>query len=141
MVQHNEEGRGLGQGGTKNSKSSLVQAYLIRIHFELADNLDGDFVSSLGISGFVDIAEGAVAHLFHEDESFQAWVLRHLVGFLSFFCNNGFYVRVVELLIFARRVGCSTAHLSCDIAIIAGCDGILARLRKYILLKLSRMDS
>lgn len=42
---------------------SRQQPYLIRVHFKLPDDLDGDLVVGGGIAGLVDIAKGTIAHL------------------------------------------------------------------------------
>ena len=114
-----------------------LQAYLIRVHFELADDLDSDLVPSLGISCFIDVAECPVAHFLYQDESFEPRVSRHLAGLFSLFGNNGFDVGMVDSLIFACSVGCGAPCLCSDISIVPSGNGILARLRLHILRELS----
>ncbi len=62
-----------------------LRAYLIRVHFKLSHDLDGNLVAGLGVAGLVDVAEGSVAHLFYQDVSFQTGVPRQLAGLFSFF--------------------------------------------------------
>ncbi len=67
----------------------MIRAYLIRVHFEFADNLDGDFQVGLSVSGPVDVAEGSIAHLFRDYVSLESWIPGHLVGFLALLSDNG----------------------------------------------------
>jgi hypothetical protein len=115
----------------------MAPAYLIRVHFELADDLDGDLVSGLGVPSFVDVAESAVAHLFYQYESFESRVPRHLAGLLSLLGDNGLDVGLVDLLVLACGMGSRTACLSHNIAIVGGRDGILSGLRLDVLLQVS----
>lgn len=111
--------------------SSVCKAYLIVVHLELADDFDGDLLVCLGISCSVYVAEGAIAHLLDEDESFQTRILRHLAGLCSFLGddsgNVGMSVSVLDFLVSSLSLRCSVASLSSDVAVVAGADRELSR--------------
>lgn len=108
---------------------SGLRAYLIRVHFKLPHHLDGDFIMRLRISGLVNVAEGAVAHLFNQDVSFQARILGHLSGSLPLFGDNGFDIGLVDFLLFALLVGSHSASLCSHISVIDGGGRVLAGMR------------
>ena len=97
-------------------------AYLIRVHFELAYDFDGDFLAGLGIAGAIHVAEGAVAHLLNQKESLESRVSRHLAGLLSFFGDNGFDLWVtgvlLDLLLSSLRLRRGVVGLRRNIAVV-----------------------
>lgn len=118
-------------GRVKEMGCSRIRAYLIGVHFELAHDLDGHLIARLSISCFVDIAEGAIAHLLQQDVSLETGIARELARPFSFFGYNGvdFGVSVLNLLVLASGIGGSSSSLSNDIAVVNGGHRVLAGLR------------
>jgi hypothetical protein len=54
----------------KERPGPVGRSYLIRVHFEFADDFDGDLAWLLGIFGTIDIAESTISHLLLENISF-----------------------------------------------------------------------
>lgn len=102
-------------------------AYLIRVHFELPHDLDGHLVTSVGISRLVDVAESSIAHLFHQDVSFESGIPRHLARLFSLLGDDGFNVGL-DFLVLAGGMGGGAPSLRGDVSIVDGGHGILARL-------------
>lgn len=91
--EHNsEQMRVIGKEGSGIRRTTRVkskEAYLIAIHFKLADDFNRYFVMlSRRIFGTIDITEGAVAHLVRQDPALQSWVLRHFVSLASLLGDN-----------------------------------------------------
>ena len=63
------------------------RSYLICVHFEFADHFDSYFALCLGIPSSIDIAEGTVSHLLHEDVSFETRVFGQFALLFSFFID------------------------------------------------------
>jgi hypothetical protein len=107
----------------KENVQSRNWAYLIRVHFELPDDFDGDFLASLGVASSIDIAEGAVAHLLDQHKAFQARVSGHFAGFFPFLSNESFNLWVPSILLNfllpSLCLCCGMAGLSCNIAVVA----------------------
>lgn len=111
-------------------------ANLLRVHLELADDLDGDLTPLAGgISCAVDIAEGAIAHLLDQGPALQAWIPGELaLGLTLLGYDTLEHLGVdlgllgVTLLPVAHGVGGSIASLGGDVAVVAsaGADGIVA---------------
>lgn len=118
--------------GWEGSKKSCGPqwAYLIRVHFELADNLDGDFLSGFGVSGTVDVGEGTVAHLFDQEEAFQTRVARHFAGLLSLLGNDSFDFWIsgilLDFLIFSLRLSGGMVGLGSDVTVVPASYGELS---------------
>ena len=76
----------------------------------------------MGISCSIDVAEGAVAHLLHENESFQTRIFGHFACFFPLFSNNGVDFGVSTLdwhfLVPASSLGCGSSSLGSDIAVV-----------------------
>jgi hypothetical protein len=136
------EGRGIGRGckEVQDHGGSGDQAYLIVIHFELSYDFDGDFISGLCVSSFVDVAEGTVAHLLDQNKSFQSGISGHLAGLFSLFSHYGFDIGLLDLLVLTGCVGCNATSLSCDISVVPDCDGVLAWLRYVLVLSIVSSD-
>lgn len=113
-----------------------TRAYLIVVHLELPDDLDGDFITGLSISCFVDIAESAVAHFFRQNVSFETRVSGHLPGLFSLLGDDGLNIGL-DLLVLARGMCGGPAGLSCDMSIVDGGGGIFAGLRLDLVLWLA----
>lgn len=63
--------------------------YLITVHLEFPNDLNGDLVILAGgVLGPVDVAESAIAHLVQQDPAFQARILGHLGPCTLFFGDN-----------------------------------------------------
>ena len=104
----------------KKGDYPMIRAYLIGVHFEFPDNLDGDFLVCLSVSGAVDVAEGSVAHLLGENISFQSGIPGHFVGFYSFLGDNGLYgVFVLQFLVLPLCLSSCSTGLSCNISIVS----------------------
>lgn len=75
----------------KKGKYDQRSAYLITVHLELAHHFDGHFVElPCRILGAVDIAEGAVAHLLHQNPAIQTGIFGHLRPIHILFCHQAF---------------------------------------------------
>ena len=93
---------------TKEKRPSW-SPYLIAVHFEFADHLDGDFsIFGRGILCAVDVAEGAVAHFLDQDPALQAGILGHLVPIHVFFGHQTFNFdgTVTSHLVLVLFLGC-----------------------------------
>ena len=115
-------------------------AYLIRVHFKLSDDFDGDLIVGVGISCFVDVAEGTITHLFQQDVSFEARVSRELIGLFSLLGDNGLNLGLsifVDFLILGSGMSGGIAGLSDDIAIVDGSSRVFTGLRLVLILRLS----
>lgn len=120
----------------EESSGSRNWAYLIRVHFELSHDLDRDFIASLCISRLVDIAESPIAHLFHQNKSFETGVSGHLPCLFSLFSDDGVNIGL-DFLGLARGMCCGTSGLGSDVAIIDGGSGIFTMVRLDMLLNVS----
>ena len=102
---------------------------LLRVHFEFAHNLDGNFAPlTSGIPRSVDVAEGAVTHLLQNLQSFKPRVFGQLALCFAFFRNDAlqnFGVNTLALgssflLVFlVGRTISRSPGLRCDVAVVA----------------------
>jgi hypothetical protein len=75
----------------QGKEGKTLASYLIAVHFEFPDDLDGHLaILRCGILGAVDVAESAIAHLFHQDPAIQTRVFGHFGSTQIFFCDQAF---------------------------------------------------
>lgn len=105
---------------------SAAATHLLRVHFKLPNNLDGNLSGlSGGIYRSVDIAKGTVAHLLDELPSLQAWISWQLSFALVFLGNHSCKLLVVDLL----SLGATS-----DLLVVSGSmGGNIASLRSSVL--------
>ena len=119
---------------------TLGRTNLARVHLELAHHLDGDLaVLAVVVACFVDVAEGAVAHLFNQRPALQAGIFGQLALGFTLFCHDalqhgGVDVPVLGLLLLLLLLlvlvlggaGCHVSGLGGDVAVVDGADGVVA---------------
>lgn len=117
---------GSGWGGVAIGRDG-VGTNLLRVHLELADDLDGDFAPLAGgVSCAVHVAEGAITHLLDERPSVETGILGQLALGGTLLCNDAFEDLGVDLrllgfalLLVASRARRRIASLGSDVAVVA----------------------
>jgi len=107
--------------------SVVSNTYLIRVHLELADDLDShlsDF--SVQIACTVDIAERAIAHLLYQLPSLESWVSRQFAFALVLFRNYPLQLLLVDLLVtfllvLLSLVRCRIVGLRSSVSVVQIC--------------------
>ena len=116
--------------GVQHARRWQERTDLTRVHFKLADHLDGCLAMlAVVVTSAVHVAECSITHFLQQRPSFEAWVARQLALALSLLCDDALkHRRIVVLAI--RRAGLLPRLVI--VSLVGSMCGRLARLRSNV---------